>query len=168
MERSENIELSGLLPRCDWVYFATTAKASGSVTAGFVEDHQIIVRSVYNADGQRIANVQHLEPGQQMLLVHGGPGLPYRALFSCTIAAAASPIRTSRHHFDAFLFIPESLASLLRADGYESDPVLGEFTGIAMTAVRDLRGCTEAIPRPPGCPNAIWRWGKVFAVAALA
>jgi hypothetical protein len=163
-----HIEMPGaseILPICDWVYFATTAKASGTVTADFVQEHQIIVRSVYNTDGQRIANVQHLTPGQRMLLVHGGPGEPYRALFSCTIGATAAPVSTPQHRFEAFSYIEESLHKQLREDGYDPDPVLGKFTGISITAVQDLRGSSKVIPRPLGSLNAIWHWDKVFVSA---
>jgi hypothetical protein len=153
--------VSTLLPECDWVYFATTARSSGTVTAEFVATQKIIVRGVYNANGQRIANVQHLTPGQRILLVHGGPGTPYRALFSGTITAAAVPVRTAQHYFDAFLYIDESLHEQLKADGYDPDPVLGRFTGISLAAVRDLRSATIVIPRPYGSPNTIWRWDKI-------
>src|SRR6266853_1579968 len=82
-------ELFNPLPRCDWVYFATTAKWSGTVTADFVTEHRVIVRSVYNTLHQRIANVQHLMPGQRILLGDVGPGKPARALLIATRCGAA-------------------------------------------------------------------------------
>ena len=154
-------EVSKTLPRCDWVYFATPARWSGTVTRDFVTEQKVIVRSVYNANGLRIANVQHLMPGERILLVHGGQGKPYRALFSGTIAAAAAPVRTSQHCFEVFSYIDESFHERLRAGGYDPDPVVGAFTGISITAVRDLRDITNVIPRPSG-NNTIRRWDEVF------
>ena len=52
-----------MLPRCDWIYFATTSRWSGTVTRNFVAKHHLIVRSVYNSAGQRTANVQAPEAG---------------------------------------------------------------------------------------------------------
>lgn len=39
---------------------------------GFVTEQKVIVRSVYNATGIRIANVQHLEPGERILWFTAG------------------------------------------------------------------------------------------------
>ena len=153
-------EVSGALPSCDWVYFATTAKWSGTVTGKFVEEHKVIVRNLHNADGQLIANVRHLKPGERILLVHGGHGKPYHALFSCVICASGAPVRTSHHSFDVFSYIDKSLHESLRAGGYAPDPVVGGFTGISITAAQDLRGSTSEIPRPGR--GTIWRWGDVF------
>ena len=149
------------LPRCDWVYFAGPAKASFTVTRDFVKEHHVIVRNVYNAARQRIANVQHLEPGERILLVYGGKGKPYHALLSATISAGAAPVRYTGHEFEAFSYIDESLDESLTIGGYDRDPVLGRFIGISITAVQDLRDIRSEIPRPTG-NNTIWRWDEVF------
>ena len=153
--------LSPKLPRCDWVYFATTSRWSGTVTRDFVSKHHLIVRSVYNSAGQRIANVQHLSPGDRILLVHGGKGKPYRALFSATIARSAMPVHTSEHCFGVFSYIDASLEEELKAGGYTPDAVVQRFTGISITAVQDLRHVGTAIPRRLG-NSTISPWDDVF------
>lgn len=150
-----------MLPRCDWVYFATTAKWSGTVTRDFVAGRRVIVRSLYNAAGLLIANVQHLKSGERILLVHGGHGKPYRPLFSCTISAAEAPVRSARQSFCVFSYIDESLQDCLKEGGYTLDPVLRKFTGISISELHDLRGVTSEIPRPSG-NNTIRRWDEVF------
>ena len=159
--RLETLEMADTLPRCDWVYFATPAKWSGTVTRDFVAEQTVIVRSVHNAAGQRTSNVQHLRPGERILLVHGGHGKPYRALFSCTICAAREPVRTSQCVFDVFSYLDESLHEQLRMGGYTPDPVVRRFTGISISEVQDLRGITSVIPRRLG-NNTISRWEEVF------
>jgi predicted RNase H-like nuclease len=155
----EASRVSSTLPKCDWVYFATTAKWSGTVTEKFVAEHKVIVRSVYNAAGLRIPNVQHLKPGERILLVHGGPGEPYRQLFSAEISASAVPVQSSQHSFDVFSYIDEALRPDLEAGGYVQDPVVGRFTGITITDVHYLPHA--AVPRPSG-NNTIRRWEEVF------
>jgi hypothetical protein len=149
-------EVSGALPRCDWVYFATTAKWSGSVTRDFVAEHKVIVRNLYNSAGLRIANVQHLKPGERILLVHGGHGIPYRALFSAVISASAAPVPC----FDVFSYIDTALHAQLKAGGYAPDSH-GRFAGVTITDVHDLQHITSTIRRPG--INTIWRWDGVFS-----
>jgi predicted RNase H-like nuclease len=156
----EASELRNALPVCDWVYFATTAKWSGTVTSDFVAKHKVIIRSVYNTKRIRIANVQHLKAGDRILLVHGGPGKPYRALFSAVISTSAAPVRSSQHCFDVFTYIDKALHSELEAGGYVPDQELG-FTGITITETHDLRYVPTTIPRPTG-NNTIWHWEEVF------
>jgi predicted RNase H-like nuclease len=152
---------AGELPTCDWVYFATPAKWSVTVTAAFVAEHKVIVRSVHNTDGQRVANVQHLKAGERILLVYGGHGRPYRALFSGTISASTSPLQSSRFCFDVFTCLDKALDQELHAGGYTPDPIIRRFTGIAITDIQDLRDLGSAFQRPSG-NNAIWRWEDVF------
>ncbi len=159
---SEDSGASGTLPRCDWVYFATPARWSGTVTKDFVTEQNVIVRSVYNSAGLRIANVQHLKAGERILLVHGGNGRPYHALFDSVISVAALPVRSSQHCFDVFSYIEETLHARLEEGGYVLDPVVGRFTGITITNVHDLRYLNCIIPRPSG-NNTIWRWEEVFS-----
>ena len=91
------------------------------------------------SDGLRIANVSNIEPGNKILLAYGGTGTPYTPLFCCTVKAAASPVRSSRHSFDVFTYIDDSLTEGLRNADYTPDPVLQRFVGIAIGDMRDLR-----------------------------
>ena len=144
----ETPEVSGTPPRCHWVYFATTAKWPGTVTEEFVTKNKVIVRTIYNAAGLLIPNVQYLKTGDQILLVHGGHGRTYLKLFSAEISASANPVRSSRHSFDVFSYIDEALQAELEAGGHVPDPVVGRFTGITITDVHPLPH-TE-VKRPPG------------------
>jgi hypothetical protein len=157
-----NASAKSVLPKCDWVYFATTAKESWTVTKAFVSVAKLIFAHAYNRQGIRMPNVQHLEPGDKLLLVHGGDGR-YRPLFSCTIAAAANPVSNPalRHTFSVFSYADESLYQDLRATGYDPDPVLNKFVGITITELQDVRGIPCSIPHPPG-NNTLRRWGEVF------
>ena len=138
------------LSRCDWVYFATPAKWSGTVTRDFVAKHKIIVRNIFNKHHppELIANVQHLMPGERILLVYGGHGKPYRALLSATIAEAPVPVCTPQRCFEVFSCIDESLNERLKEGGYDRDPVVRAFTGISITSVDFLPD--TVIPRPSG------------------
>jgi hypothetical protein len=62
------------LPVCEWIYFATTAKECWTVTREFVSEAKIIFAHAYNRQRIRKPNVQHLKPGDKILLVHGGDG----------------------------------------------------------------------------------------------
>ena len=153
------------LPVCDWVYFATTAKESWTVTKAFVSAAKIIFAHAYNTAGIRMPNVQHLTPGDKLLLVHGRDG-KYRPLFSCTISAAANPVRNPdlRHTFSVFSYADESLYQDLRTTGYDPDPVLKKFVGITIADLQDVRDITSSISHPPG-NNTLRRWGEVFPSA---
>lgn len=148
-------------PACDWVYFATPARWSLTVTSDFVATHKVIVRNVHNAAGQRVANVRHLKAGERILLAYGGRGRPYRALFSGRISASAAPPRTSRFSFDVFACLDDALSQELQAGGYVRDPVIRKFTGIAISDIQNLRNSGGSIPRPPG-NNTLWRSKDVF------
>lgn len=150
------------LPVCDWVYFATTAKESWTVTKAFVSAAKIIFAHAYNSQGIRMPNVQRLEPGDKILLVHGGDG-KYRPLFACTIAAAAKPVSNPdlRHTFPVFSYADESLYERLRSTGYDPDPVLKKFVSITISDLQDLRDIACSIPHPPG-NNTLRRWEEVF------
>ncbi len=152
------------IPRTDWIYFATPSRWSGTVTKDFVQRNQLIVRNIYNSAGIRIANISHLKPGDRLLLVHGGKGRPYRALYACAIGSAEAPVQHSRHRFDVFTCIDNSLEEELENGGYVRDSVVGRFTGLCITDVVDLRLSTIPIPRPAG-NNTLRRWEEVFGPA---
>lgn len=152
---------SRALPVCDWVYFATPAKESWTVTREFVAAAKIIFCHVYNKSGLRMPNVQHLQRGDTILLVYGGHGRSYRALFCCKVDAAARPMKGPHHSFDVLSYADESLYERLRSSGYDPDPVLKKVTGISIAAPQDLRHITRSIPRPKG-NNTLRRWDEVF------
>jgi hypothetical protein len=146
------------LPVCDWVYFACSAKKwSAQKTGEFTINHNLIVRTIHNSAGQRIANISHLKPGDRILLAYGGEGQPYRVLCGATIALSRDPVVTSKRKFDVFSFIEESLGEQLSAAGYSRDPVLGRYTGITISELDYLWHFERMIPRPAG-NNTIWRW----------
>ena len=170
MEMSDHAaELKAALPVCDWVYFATTAKECWTVTKEFVSEAKIIFAHIYNKQHIRMPNVQHLEPGDKILLVHGGGGKPYRALFCCTTGAAERPVRNVdlRHTFPVFSYADESLNERLYATGYDPDPVLKKFTGITLAALEDVHHITWSIAKPLG-NNTLRRWDEVFPLGRAA
>lgn len=147
------------LPECDWVYFATTAKFDRRYPdefRAFVEVRNVIVRSLYNSKHERIANVGRLKPGQRILLVHNWMGF-YRPLLECTIDLAAPSVRAPG--FEVCCVIPKCFDEQLTNAGFERDPGLG-FTGIALSATRDLRALAERVPWRFG--NTIRSWKEVF------
>jgi hypothetical protein len=145
---------------CDWVYFATTAKWSGVINPDWVKKHGVIIRSVHNTAGQLIANVQHLKPGERILLVHGEKG-KYREVFSGTMSAPRNPVEWRQHSFDVFSYIDESQNQDLSEGGFSPDPMIKKFTGISITEVKDLRERGREVRRPAPM-GTIWRWDKVF------
>lgn len=91
--------MNSVLPICDWIYYATPACASACQTAEIVVQAKQIIRTLFNSKGQRIANVQHVEPGDKILLAFGGEGKAYKPLLCGTVTTAASPIRHDRCTF---------------------------------------------------------------------
>ena len=152
----------GTLAPCDWIYFAGPAKWSRKDTRDFVAKHKVIVRNIHNSARQRIANVRYLKAGETILLVYGGKGKPYRALFSGTITASPDPVRTSQQCFDVFTCIDKSLVEELEAGRFDRDPVVERFTGISLTSLEDLGNVPDSIKRPLGDWRALWRWNEVF------
>ena len=53
------------LPECDFVYFATPACGSWTITAEFVDSAKAIIAHAYNNAGLRMPLIQHLRPGHQ-------------------------------------------------------------------------------------------------------
>ena len=147
-------------PICDWVYFATPAQAYWTVTKDVVEQTNLIICHVYNKNGIRLANVARMKPGDTILLVYGGHGEPYHALFSCKIAASDAPVQDKRYLFDVFSYA-DKFADRLKEGGYGRDPILGRFTGISIEQPIYLRRISCPIPRPAGL-NTIRRWDEVW------
>jgi hypothetical protein len=148
------------LPRCDFVYFATPACAPETLTAEFVDSAKAIIAHAYNRVGQRMPLVQALRPGDEILLVYGTAG-KYRPVFRCRVRVPEEPVRQGMQRFDGFCYIPERLHNQLQSAGYEPDPVIRQFVGIAIELVEDLRQIDCTITKPKG-NNTLRRWSEVF------
>lgn len=149
------------LPVCKWVYFATPAKGDWTVTKDFIGKEKIVLCHAYNKNGLRIPNVQHLQPGDKLLLAYGGHGKSYRALFCCTIGGPADPVQNPPHSFDVFSYAHESQQEHLMKTGYDPDPVLKKHTGISIADLQDLQHVACSIPKPKG-RNTLQLWDDVF------
>lgn len=147
-------------PQCDWVYFATPARANQTETYDLAVQEELIVRTVYNAAGQRIANVQHIEPGHTLLLVFGH-GNSYHALCCCRIGNPDVPLRRHQHLFSGCALADRTLQRRLSAAGYSTDPVMNQLTIIPVTDIRDLQNIAQNVGHPSG-NNTLWRWNDVF------
>ncbi len=149
------------IPFCDWVYFATPARASNTITAEFVMEARAIVRTVFNTKGIRIPNVSLIKPGDKILLAYGGHGQPYHPVFRCTVETPEVPILLPRNRYQVFKYLDGTFDDRLRAWSYEPDPILLRFTGIAIKEIQDLRHVICTIPHPiRSC--TLRRWKEVF------
>lgn len=148
------------LPECDFVYFATPACGSWTITAEFVDSAKAIIAHAYNNVGLRMPIVQHLRPGHQILLAYGADG-KYSPVFRCKVCASPEPVRTRKHTFDVFCYIAEPFHDRLKAEGYRPDPMIHRFTGISIGSLQDLRDSKCKITKPKG-NNTLRRWGEVF------
>lgn len=151
------------LPTSDFVYFATPACAPETITAEFVNSAKAIIAHAYNRLGQRMPLVRALRPGDHILLVYGTAG-QYGPVFRCRVRAPEEPVGLGMHKFDGFCYIPERLHDQLKSAGYEPDPVIQRFVGIAIELVEDLRQIDRTIVKPKG-NNTLRRWSEVFRSA---
>jgi hypothetical protein len=81
--QNQDDQAHAVLPVCDWVYFATSAPEDFVTTRNIVREFGMIIRTVFNSAGIRIANVQQVRQRDTILLVHGGgrTKVPYRPMF---------------------------------------------------------------------------------------
>jgi hypothetical protein len=151
-----NPSLDSGLPACDWVYFATPSKEVWAITRAIVSELGMIVRSVYNNGNPpiAIANVRNIRLGQRILLVYGGRGEPYRAMFSCTVVAPRRPVP----QFEVFSFADDVQNECLTRSGYSVDPHLNRFTGISVEISPEH--LTGFVRKPLG-NNTIRSWKEV-------
>jgi hypothetical protein len=148
------------LPECDFVYFATPACGSWTITAEFVDSAKAIIAHAYNNAGLRMPLIQHLRPGHQILLAYGADG-QYSPVFRCRVCAFPEPVRSRDHTFDVFCFIAEAFHDWLKAEGYGPDPVIERFTGMSIGSLQDLRDSNRRITKPKG-NNTLRRRDEVF------
>jgi hypothetical protein len=147
------------LPKCDYIYFATPSRASFTITNEFVTEAKAIIAHAHNAAGNRMPNIPNLRPGDTILLAYGSG--KYEPVFRCTVCAASVPVRTSKHIFEVFTYLDESLHARLSEARYEPDPVVKRFIGISIGSPEDLRHVRRTIIKPKG-NNTLRRWHEVF------
>ncbi len=147
------------VPKCDYVYFATPSRASFTITSAFVATAKAIVAQAHNTLGQRMPLVQHLCPGDTILLAYGSG--KYQPVFRCKVCASPMPVRTSKHVFEVFCYLDESLSERLHEARYLPDPVVKRFIGICIESPEDLRHVRQTIVKPGG-NNTLRRWDEVF------
>jgi hypothetical protein len=155
-----NADTDAALPECDFVYFATPACGSWTITAEFVDSAKAIIAHAYNNAGLRMPLIQTLRPGHQILLAYGAAG-KYSPVFRCQVCASPEPVRTRQHTFDVFCCIAAEFHDRLKAEGYAVDPVIQHFTGISISELQDLRDNKSTIVKPKG-NNTLRRWKEVF------
>ena len=156
---NQDREANAALPVCDWVYFAAPAKAGRDNTRAVVSEFGMIVRPVYENSESRgkpkpIPNVKGIQQGQTILLVYGGKGEPYRAMFACKVVAPARPVPGFEKTFS---FADVSQAERLTTFGFTRDSHFNEFTGISVE-VSPASGSIQTPPRG----NTIRKWEQVF------
>ena len=145
----EDASSAGELLACDFVYFATPACGSWTITAEFVDSVRAIIAHAYNTIGLRMPLIQQLRPGHQIVLAYGSDGR-YSPVFRCRVCTSPEPVRTRKHTFDVFCYVAGQFHDRLKAEGYESDPVIQRFIGIAIDSVQDLRDNKTRITKPKG------------------
>lgn len=147
-------------PECDFVYFATPACGSWTITAEFVDSAKAIIAHAYNSAGLRMPLIPQLRPGHRILLAYGTDG-NYSPVFRCNVCASPEPVRTREHTFDVFCYVAEQFHDRLKAEGYGPDPVIQRYVGISIGSLHDLRGIKCKITKPRG-NNTLRRWEEVF------
>lgn len=80
------------LPVCDYVYFATPACGSWTITAAFVNAAKAIIAHAYNSAGIRMPLITQLRAGQQILLAYWADG-QYSPVFRCEVCSSPAPVR---------------------------------------------------------------------------
>ena len=153
------------LPECDFVYFATPARTSWTITAETVVSTKAIIAHAYNKTGLRMPLVQHLRAGNTILLVYG-VDREYSPRFRCKVCRSPEPVTTPQHTFpqhtfEVFCYIPDRFHERLKEGNYDPDPVVGRFVGISIGSYEDLGGSKQVIIKPKG-NNTLRRWDEVF------
>jgi hypothetical protein len=148
------------LQKCNWVYFAGSARAVSTDTYELADSEGIIARKAFSTAGRPIANVQRIQPGDKILLAYGKG--TYRALCSCKIDTPDSPVRHGSYQLPAISAADPVLSRKLRQAGYKDDidPVLGIYTVIPIREVTDLQDVMCEFQRPS--QNTIQEWDRVF------
>ncbi len=141
----------------DWIYFATSRKASLAATIEAVINSQFLWRSAFNEKGALIANVGSLKPGDRILLAWRHTNLVRMAYLQCTVAAPLSPIVP---HL-AIDRLTGANAAALMAAGYPSNSN-GAVEGIRLD---DIRECYFRVQGVYGGNNAIHKLAEADIVS---
>lgn len=75
-----------------WVLLAAAARAGVAATVDFALNNHVIYRNARNVAGNLIANVQHLQPGDRILLAYRQPPGPPIVHLCARIAQADNPV----------------------------------------------------------------------------
>lgn len=140
-----------------YVYRATSARANPEVTRRLAQTRNLLVRSVHDVSGRRIANVQHLRPGDLILLVHSDE--PGADVLLATILSPNQP-----HHAAPAIDVMEGdEAREIAGQGYE----LIDDQQLAVIRLERI----EIIPRPANLPrlhrNTLTPCGENFVPLAV-
>lgn len=76
----------------NWIYFATSEKASLASTIETVINAQFLWRSAFNEKGARIANVGRIQNGDHVVIAWRHSGATRTAYLDCTVAEPLSPV----------------------------------------------------------------------------
>jgi len=146
---------------CKWVYFAAPAGADAEGTYELAAQSGIIARKTYNIAGALIANVQHLEIGDTILLVYSNHGV-CRPLGIVRVTAPDNAAEVPETHV-MMRVEDEITCQRLDALDYPRDPYLQghPHTVIPIELMSDLQDLGVTFQRPVG-NNALWSWRRVF------
>jgi hypothetical protein len=152
-----------------WVYLAADNYADSERTAEFASHYGFLWRGYHNADGNRIANVQHVRLGDVVILCYRDSG-SFRVLAPYVVVASSphtEPI-TTVGDFGPFVWATPALQTALADATYTPDPVFREppdcprMSGLAVSPLAlDLTDpATVAVFstrfKSPTGNNAIW------------
>jgi hypothetical protein len=131
----------------NWIYFATSEKASLASTIETVINAQFLWRSAFNEKGARIANVGGIRQGDHVVIAWRHSSVIRTAYLECTIAAPLSPV--ARGLVIDKLAGPS--AQILVSAGYPQNSA-GAVEGVRLD---DIRECYFQVQGKYGGNNAI-------------
>ena len=131
----------------NWIYFATSEKASLASTIETVINAKFLWRSAFNEKGARIANVSGIQDGDHVVVAWRHSGATRTAYLECTVAEPLSPA-TPGLVIDK---LAGPSAQILISAGYPQNSA-GEVEGIRLD---DIRECYFQVQGEYGGNNAI-------------
>ena len=131
----------------NWIYFATSEKASLASTIETVINAQFLWRSAFNEKGARIANVGGIQDGDHVVFAWRHSSATRTAYLECTVAEPLSPA-TPGLVIDK---LAGPSAQILVSAGYPQNSA-GEVEGVRLD---DIRECYFQVQGEYGGNNAI-------------